>query len=126
LPRPGVPNNASGENGVYSSPAGVHGYVEAPQGTIQRLTQSTQAAPLAGRGPAAHALDTARRSQRTATRPAPVPAEPQMVALPPRDQIQPQAVAAQVWQELAADPAIAQYPLLAEYAKRAGGSLAQS
>ena len=121
MPNPGTVNNPEGSNGIYHGSPGIQGYREDPQGTVQRLTQSTQAAPLAGHGAAAHALDTARRSQRTATRPARVAApEPVVMAAPPADQVQPQAVAAQVWAELAADPSISQYPLLAEYAQKAG------
>ena len=122
MPRPGTVNNKAGSNGLHHGSPGMVGYREDPQGTVQRLTQSTQAAPLAGHGAAAHALDTARRSQRAATRPARAAApEPTLMVAPPQDQIQPQAIAAQTWAQLAADPSIAQYPLLAEYAQRALG-----
>lgn len=100
MPNPGQANNPGGVNGLYES--------EAPYGAIKRLEQQTKQAPL----PPNPALNAPKRAQKKAGK-----QQEQVVAAPP-PAAPPQMTAAQVWEQLAADPEAAAYPILLEYAQR--------
>lgn len=99
--------NPSGSNQFQPEPA---------YGAVQRMTQLTREAPISGAPVAAHALDSPRRGRRQAARGGQQQSEaPLPVELPPP--VPPQALQAQVWAAVAADPGAS--PLVKEYAQRA-------
>ena len=93
--------------------------VTAPYGDIKRQSQLSKESPISGSPFAAHAMETARRDKKQATRgsspvPQPLPAGPQ-APVQPSNQFQ----VSTAWQNIAAVPGAS--PLVQEMARRANG-----